>query len=117
MANWTAAELAQAVLTRLGICGAGQTAAAEDAAIVTKSWESVYPQLRKLNLAPWGSSAIEEEAQTPLEKYMAGQVQSTFGIPEPEYSQRKHEAAEGFSELKAQYSQSRHAYPIRQHDF
>ena len=117
MANWTAAELAQAVLTRLGICGAGQSASAEDAAVVTKAWESIYPQLRKVSLAPFSSSAIEEEAQLPIEKYVAAQVQSTFGIPEPEASRRDMEARDGYAELKAQYSQSRQSFPIRQDDY
>lgn len=80
MATWNATELATQVLKELGIVSVGQTASAEDIKKITDVWTSIYKQLRRAGLAPWTQTAIDEEFQLPVAKYVAGQVASAFGF-------------------------------------
>lgn len=80
MATWDATQLATQVLKELNIVATGQSASAEDVAKVTDVWPSIYQQLRRAGLAPWSSSAISEEFQLPVAKYVAGEVASQFGF-------------------------------------
>jgi hypothetical protein len=80
MANWTAANLANAVLIRLGVLASGQTAEPEDSNIVTDAWESIYPYLQRHQLVPFTAGAIEEEYQEPLSKYVASKIYGNWGI-------------------------------------
>lgn len=83
MADWTAGELATAVLKELGVVGAGQTASAEDSGEVTVRWTSIHAQLRKEGLANFGDGAstaeIPDWAQEPLVKHVAGKCAALFG--------------------------------------
>lgn len=113
MATWTAAQLADAVLKHLGIVGAGQSAAAEDTAIVTSAYASIYPQLRRHSLAPWGSGAIEEEYQEPLAKYVAGEVAIKFGFSGARLAEFKADGMDGWREMQEQASADRTELPVR----
>lgn len=99
------------MLRRLGITGSGQSAAAEDADIVTDAWASIYPQLRRFGIAPWDDEAIEEEAQEPLSKYVAGQIAMQFGFSSGRLAEIKAESIEGFRQLREQSSSDKH--PVR----
>ena len=113
MATWTAADLADAVLKHLGIVSAGQSAAAEDTAIVTSAYTSLHPQLRRHSLAPWGSGAIEEEYQEPLTKYVAGEVAIKFGFSGGRLAEFKAEGREGWRQMQEQASADRTNVPVR----
>ena len=113
MATWTSAQLATDVLKRLGVTGAGQSASAEDSAVVTDAWVSIHPQLRRLGLAPWGSGAIDEGAQQPLSKYVAGEVYGYWGFTGAREAQIVRDAATGFSQLTKQAAADRTALPVR----
>lgn len=112
MATWNATELATAVLKRLGVLAAGQTAEAEDAKIVTDAWNSVYPQLRHHGIAIWASGAIEEEFQEPLEKYMAAKVYSSFGFSGAREQTILREGLEGWRVLQEMAGADRTTLPI-----
>jgi len=108
MATWNATQLGTEVLKQLGILGSGQVASAEDLDRVSVAYASVYPQLRKLGFAPWSSAAIEEEAQLPLAKYLAGQCASSFGFSGQRLAEHKATAQEGWIELQECSAGERH---------
>ena len=112
MATWTAAQLATAVLRRLGVTGAGQTASAEDSAVVTDAWTSLHPYLRRHSLAQFGAGAIEEACQEPLAKWVAGQVYQHWGFTETE-AQILRAADEGWRQLREAQSADRTPLPGR----
>lgn len=113
MATWTSTNLANAVLENIGIKSAGQDAAAEDLLLITKLWASVYPQLRRLGLAPWGSEAIEEAFQEPLAKYMAGQALDKFVVTGARAQLLNAMADLGYKQLQEQAASDRSVAPIR----
>lgn len=113
MATWTASELANAVLKRLGIVGAGQTASAEDAAVVTDAWTSLHPYLRRHGLAAFTSGAISEDAQVPLEKWVADQVADVFGFTGERRERIKQAGNEGWRQLQEVHSADRTFLPSR----
>jgi hypothetical protein len=75
----TRAEFAVAVLKRLAVLGAGDSADADDSALVLQKFDTVYPQLRKLGLAPFSSTAIDAWAEGPMVKIVAAEVGPEFG--------------------------------------
>jgi hypothetical protein len=113
MATWNETELANAVLTQLGVLASGQSAAAEDAKVVTDTWSSVYQQLRRHQLAPFSSSAIDEEFQEPLAKYMAGQVYVKFGITGPREQSISADAMRGWQQLQEQAGSDKSVSSVR----
>ena len=112
MANWTAAQLRNAALTKLGIIGQGETAQAGDAALVDAAWVSLHPQLRKEGLAPFTSSAIPEWAQQPVSKRLAGEVAEDFGLPQGEDLRRR-----GTRDLARQNATEKAPVRVRVSDF
>lgn len=113
MATWSASQLGTAVLERLTILAAGQTAAAEDLKIITDAWASIYPQLRRSGIALWPSTAIAEEFQEPLAKYVAGKVYSHWGFTGPREQTILREASIGWNELQEQAGTDRTYTSIR----
>jgi hypothetical protein len=75
----TRAELAVAVLKRLAVLGAGDSADADDSALVLQKFDTIYPQLRKLGLAPFSSTSIDAWAEGPMVKIIAAEVGPEFG--------------------------------------
>jgi len=105
MASWTADELATKTLIELGVVGAGQSAAAEDAAEVKERWESVHAQLQKDLQIPFGDGTstadIPAWAQEPLQKYMAWKCAALFlGTSVPQTIVAG--GGEGYRELQSQ---------------
>lgn len=80
MADLTKAQLRSRVLEHLGVLAAGQSATAEDAALVDEAIDSAHERLRKFGLAPFATSAIPPWAQVPLRDYVAGDVGRAFGF-------------------------------------
>lgn len=113
MANWTSAELAADVLRRLGVTASGQSATAEDLDVVTDAYASIYPRLRMRGVAPWGSEAIEEEAQVPLSQYVASQVYSAWGFTGDKEATIRIEGKLGLQELYLASSSKRTCLPVR----
>ena len=75
----TKTNLATAVLQRLGVIGTGETPDANDAALVTTRYESLYPQLRKIGLAPFSETSIDTWAETGVTKIVAAECGPEFG--------------------------------------
>ena len=80
MATLTKAEIRDRVLEHLGVLGAGQSASAEDAAVVEEAIDAAHDQLRKFGLAPYATTAVPEWAQPLLRDYVAGIVGHAFGF-------------------------------------
>lgn len=117
MATWNSTELATQVLKELGVLGVGQTASAVDLKKVTDIYPSVYAQLRRMKVAPWTSSAIAEEAQLPLAKYLAGQVAAAFGFSGARLAEHKQTGMEGWIELQECAAAPKHAKPPKFLDY
>ena len=80
MATWTEAQLANQVLTDLGRLPAGQTAPAEDLALVEGKIEAVYDQLNKSPGLTFSLAAIPTWAQIPLTEYVVEKCKPAFGV-------------------------------------
>ena len=113
MATWSADELATAVLQRLGVVAVGQTAPSEWSNWVSKRWTSIYRYLRRMEVAPWPIGEIDEEAQEPLEKYVAGKLYSKWGITGPREITIKADAREGWEDLKSLAAADKTANPVQ----
>jgi hypothetical protein len=114
VAALTKAELRARVLEHLGVVGAGQSAAAEDAALVDEAIDAAHDRLRKLGLAPFATSAIPSWAQVPLRNYVAVDVSPSFGVSVqrlPNGESPEQHAAE--RELGRQVAGYRHPIPIK----
>ena len=88
--------------------GPRRTASPEHTARVTDAWASVYPQLRRLGIAQWTSSAIDEGVQRPLARYMAGELAVEFGFTGPRLQAIMMEADMGWRQLNEQAAGDRH---------
>jgi len=117
MATWSKAELAAAVLERLGAKAAGQPASAEDQVKTEAAIDSVHAELRRLNKAPFALATIPEWAQLALEEYMAGRLSGVFGITGQRRIEVENDAARGWQTLCAQTSAGRPRAPIRARHF
>lgn len=113
MATWNATELAEGVLIQLGIVGAGQTPSAEDTKVVTDAWNSLYPQLQRFGLAQFASTAIDEEFQEPLVKWVAGQVYTKFGFTGAREASIVRDAVLGWTQIQEQAGADRTVVPVR----
>lgn len=116
MANWTSSNLADAVLRRLNVVGAGQTPNAEDSTFITDRWPGIYEKLRLLDVAFWGREAIEEISQEPLEKYVAGLVYSHWGFTGAREQSIILNAEQGWEDLKLVASSRRTSLPVTTDD-
>lgn len=78
-------ELVERALRKLGVVAAGQTPAAEDAAIVDDEIVPVLSDLAKREVYAFGDpDAIEDEAFVHLASILANSVAADFGKPEDE---------------------------------
>jgi len=117
MATWDEEELATQVLKELGVVGSGQTASAEDTARVTAVYPSIYEALANRGLASWESDEIEEEAQLPLAKYVAGKVASSFGFTGQRLAELRGEGQQGWLELQEAAAADRQLIPPKFKDY
>ena len=113
MADWTAAQLRNAVLVRLGITGQGQTASGADAQLVDDVFTSVHAQLRKKGYAPFLTSAVPDWAKQPLTDYVAWKVYPAFGFTGQREASIVNNGREGERELVAQAGGVKAAHPTR----
>lgn len=117
MANWTDDDVVNGALEHLGIKPSNQSADAESFLTGTNCYASVYPQLRKMGLAPWASDSVEEEAQQPLAKYLAAQLAVKFGFTGERLMAIKFDGDLGLRELTEQAAGDRQVVPIRNNYF
>lgn len=117
MANWTDDDVINGALEHLGLKPSGQGASAEDFALVESAYNSIYPQLRRLGLAPWAIDSVEEEAQQPLAKYVASQVAVKFGFTGERLMAIKFDGDLGFRELQEQAAGDRANVPLKAYYF
>lgn len=75
----TKTQLAAAVLKRLAVIGNSESADADDAALVTGIYDSIYPQLRKLEIAPFSATSIDAWAERAIVKIVAAEAGPEFG--------------------------------------
>jgi hypothetical protein len=81
-------ELIDRVLVELGVIGAGQTAAAEDVALITSEIEPVMSDLATRNIYSWGDpDEYDEDAFIHLAKITANSLARAYGI-EPDDGKR-----------------------------
>lgn len=99
MADWTAEEVADAVLEHLAIKAAGVSAAPEDRAKALTGYLSIYERLAKRGHAPWPNDEVPIEAQEPLAQYIAGRLAVKFGHSGQRLMEIQGDAREGRKEL------------------
>ena len=113
MAAQTKAELRNRVLTYLGVLAAGETARAEDAALVDSAIDASHAMLRGLELAPFSTDEIPEWAQLPFRDYVAGTVVSDFGLGLQRRAEVLSAALVGRQSLSAQVNNASMTSPLR----
>jgi hypothetical protein len=82
MADLTRAEMIDRVLEHIGVKPAGQSATAEDSALVGEAIDAAHDRLNKFGLVPFATSAIPTWAQVPFRDFVAGDVGQSFGFGE-----------------------------------
>ena len=107
----TKAELATAVLRRLAVIGGNEAADASDLDVVTDAIDSIYPQLRKLGLAPFSVDSIDSWAERPMVKIVAAEIGPEFGHTDP--MKNEFEAKKGRQELAEQMTAQRRRMPTK----
>lgn len=76
----TRSEIAQDVLERLGILGAGQSPSSEDQNRVEDIVQAEYEKLRRRGRAPYEISAVPSWADNDLADYIAPRCATLFRI-------------------------------------
>lgn len=82
MATKTKSELAELVLTLLGVKAQGQSISADDDALVTSIIDSVIDELQPKGCICFDTSAVPEWAQMPLAKMIVYEAAPAFGRPQ-----------------------------------
>jgi hypothetical protein len=108
VADMTRANMIDKVLQRLGVLAAGQSANANDAALVGDALDSNHAQYRKRRLAPFATSAFPDWAQEPFAKIISAEVAPYFGI-----RGLGNEKLDGESDLYEQLESRRNYRPAR----
>lgn len=111
MANKTRAEMIDKVLQRLRVLGAGQSANANDAAIVGDVLDSVHSCYAHRGMAPFATSAFPDWSQEAFAKLIAKDAAAYFGLGND--GAIRADAAEAERELTEQVARNRHSLPVR----
>jgi len=80
MTTYTAAEVRNRILRKLGVLAAGETASSEDAALVDTELADVHAELDGLSLVSWPLSAVPGNLVAGYVNIVAEQVGAEFGI-------------------------------------
>lgn len=75
----TANDLATEVLLELRVIGEGETAEAEDAAIVKRKYSGLLAELHDTNKAFWSEGSIPDRVFQALARVVAGECANVFG--------------------------------------
>lgn len=113
MTTYTAAQLRNRVLQELGVLAAGETASADDAALVDAVVADVHAMLDKEVFVSWATSAIPDTVMEPLVMIVAARCAGRFGLP-PDRRQELlalHEVAMG--QIRTQVQAEPNDAPVR----
>lgn len=108
----TKADLRDSVLERLGVLGAGATAAQEDAALVERTIDRYHETLVGEGLANWATSDIPDEVMVPLTWIFAGLLARPFELNEQEVVNLENEITLGRNALRRQISVKAKSEPV-----
>jgi hypothetical protein len=75
----TSSDLATEVLLELRVIGEGETAEAEDVAIVKRKYSGLLEELRDDGKAFWSENSIPERVFQALARVVAGECANVFG--------------------------------------
>jgi hypothetical protein len=106
MATKTRAEMIDFTLQYLGVLGAGQSANANDAAVVGSVIDAVHPELRKAGLASFATSAFPDWAWLGFVKAISEEAAPFFGLARPGFRRA------GERELARQMEAKKHEHAI-----
>jgi len=109
----TKADLRNAVMTRMGVLAAGETANAADAALVDQAIEDVHESLIQKGLADWVTSAIPNVMKRPLIALVKYEVADDFSIPEARIGRWAVEARGMFGDIRALMSETQKGVPTK----
>jgi hypothetical protein len=112
MATKTRAEMVDWTLEVLGVKPAGQSASAEDADLVGRYFDTTYASLRKLGVAPFGTSAVPEWAQASFAHIVAADMTNHYGITGERLADLKSAAAKGRRDLTEQCANGIEQTPV-----
>jgi hypothetical protein len=79
----TRQELAKAVLQELGELDAMEEPAAEDAALIKRTYDDKLEQMRDDDLVYWSADEIPNAIFLPLKDLVTNEVRGAFGEPMP----------------------------------
>lgn len=80
----TTQDLAEAVLSRLGVLALGDTPEAEDAASVISTYADLFQELEEDDIAFWIESDIPERVFRALADFVAGRMATDYGQQRPD---------------------------------
>lgn len=99
----TTQQLAEAVLRRLSVVGAGETPSPDDATLVKDMYADLYQELEVEDVSFWPETSIPEHVFRALTDYMAGNAAPDFGrveytpLADDGYTRLKKLAAEEYN--------------------
>jgi hypothetical protein len=103
VATYTKAQLRNRVLRELGVlAGGGETAEADDAAIVEEMIDAQHAMLERQVFVTWTTSAIPDTVYEPLALVVSARLAGSFGLPDARRQELLALAAEGMAELHTQ---------------
>lgn len=107
MATKTRAQMIDHVLQRISVLAAGQSATADDSALVGPILDSLHDTLRARGLAPFATSAFPMWAQEAFTKILSSEIAPYFGV-QPSVS----DVRDGESELRRQLKTHNRGNPV-----
>lgn len=80
MANKTRAQMIDRAMQRMGVLGAGVSAAGEDAVLVGETLDGIHDELTFRGLIGFASTSYPEWAQDPIAQIVAATAGPYFGV-------------------------------------
>lgn len=80
----TTQDLAERVLLRLKVTGAGETPNNDDASLVKNFYATTFAEIEVLELTYWPVASIPDEAFEALADFIAGRIGPDFGKDRPD---------------------------------
>jgi hypothetical protein len=102
LATHTLAQLRNRVLMELGVLAAGETATAEDAAVVESVAGAVHAMLAREVFLDWSLAAIPQNVYEPVAAVVAARAAGQFGVTGPRLQELVGLAAQGMGDLQTQ---------------
>lgn len=112
MTAYTKAQLRDRVLQELGILATGETATAEDAALVETTIDDQHAMLDREVFVTWVTSAIPDTVIEPLTVVLAARLAGRYGLPADRRQELLTLAALAMGELRTQVQAETDTAPI-----